>query len=98
MTFGAGKCTIHDENKEVVGVIAKTVARVYKVKHEEVGNEVEEQLTLGCFHHQMGHVSPETAQKLIKDKMVVVQSQVNLGIQADPNESAQESETDVSSK
>ena len=68
--FGGGKCTIWDKNQELVGVIPKTATRVYKVKHEEVANEAEERLTLGCFHCCMGHVSPETTWKLIKDKMV----------------------------
>ena len=70
MTFGGGSCTIRDENKELVGVIAKTASRVYKVEHEEVANEAEERLTLGCFHRRMGHISLEAARKLIKDKMV----------------------------
>ena len=50
VTFGGGSCTIRDENKELVGVIVKTASRVYKVEHEEVANEAEERLTLGCFH------------------------------------------------
>ena len=69
--FGGGKCTIRDVNKEVVGVVPKTVTRIYKVEHEEgVANEAEEQLTLGCFHCRMGHISPEVARKLIRDQLV----------------------------
>ena len=70
ITFGGGKCTIQDTNKEVVGVILKMAARVYKVEHRELVNEVEERLSLGSFHQRMGHISPNTARKLIKDKMV----------------------------
>ena len=36
VTFGGGKCTIQDGNKEVVGVIQKTATRVYKVEHEDM--------------------------------------------------------------
>ena len=32
--FGGGKCIIRDENKDLVGVIPKTAARVYKVEHK----------------------------------------------------------------
>ena len=51
MTFGGGRCTIRDANKEVVGVILKTSARVYKVEHEEIVSGAEERLSLGSFHH-----------------------------------------------
>ena len=54
----------------MVGVIQKTATRVYKVEHEDMAGVVEEQLTLDSFHHHMGHISPETARKLVQDKMV----------------------------
>ena len=55
VTFGGGKCMIRDGNKEVVGVVQKMVTRVYKVKHENMAEVVEERLTLDSFHHRMGH-------------------------------------------
>ena len=70
VTFGGGKCTIQDGNKEVVGVIQKTVTRVYKVEHEDMAGVAEEWLTLDSFHCCMGHISLETARKLVRDKMV----------------------------
>ena len=71
VTFGGGKCTIRDANKEVVGVVPKIAMRIYKVEHEEgVANEAEERLTLGCFHRRMGHVSPDVAHKLVRDQLV----------------------------
>ena len=70
-TFGGGKCIIKDANKEIVGVVQKIATRIYKIEHEEgVANEAEERLTLGCFHRRMGHVAPDTARKLVKDKLV----------------------------
>ena len=68
--FGGGKCIIHDENKDLIGVIPKTAARVYKVEHEEMASGAEERLSLGSFHQCMGHISPDIARKLVKDKMV----------------------------
>ena len=53
-----------------MGVIPKTAARVYKVEHKEIASGVEERLSLGSFHQQIGHISPDTARKLVKDKMV----------------------------
>ena len=70
VTFGGGRCTIRDVNKEVVGVIPKTAVRVYKVEHEEIASGAEERFSLGSFHRQMGHISPDTARKLVRDKMV----------------------------
>ena len=69
MTFGGGRCTIRDVNKEVVGVIPKTAVRVYKVEHEEIASGAEERLSLGSFHHQMGHISPDMARKLVEMQM-----------------------------
>lgn len=70
-TFGDGKCTVRDANKEVVGVVPKIMTRIYKVEHEEgVVNEAEEQLVLECFHCCMGHILHETACKLVKDNLV----------------------------
>ena len=53
-----------------MGLVPKTAARVYKVEHEEIASGAEERLSLGSFHQRMGHISPDTARKLIKDKMV----------------------------
>ena len=54
----------------MVGIILKTAVRVYKVEHEEMASGAEERLSLGAFHQRMGHISPDTARKLVKDKMV----------------------------
>ena len=55
----------------MVGVVPCLSTRVYKVKHEDgVVNVAEEQLTLECFHHRMGHISPEAARQLVKNRMV----------------------------
>ena len=45
MTFGGGKCTIRDVNKEVIRVVPKTSTRVYKVEHEDIASGAEEHLT-----------------------------------------------------
>lgn len=53
-------------------MVLKITTRIYKVEHEEgVANEAEERLTLECFHRHMGHISPKTAHKLVKDKLVM---------------------------
>ena len=70
VTFGGGKCTIRDVNREVIGVVPKTATRVYKVEHEDMANRVEEHLTLDKLHRRLGHISPDTARKLVREKMV----------------------------
>ena len=60
VTFGGGKCTIRDVNKEVIGVVPKTSMRVYKVEHEDIASGAEEHLTLDTLHRRLGHISPET--------------------------------------
>ena len=69
--FGGGKCTIRGEDNDVVGVLPHSSTRVYKVEHKDgVVNVAEERLTLECFHGWMGHISPEAARQLVKNKMV----------------------------
>ena len=70
MTFGGGKCTIRDVNREVIVVVPKTAMRVYKVEHEDMENGVEEHLTLDKLHRCLGHISPDTVRKLVREKMV----------------------------
>ena len=70
VTFGGRKCTIQDGNREVIGVVQKMVTRIYKVEHENIAGVMEERLTLESFHRHMGHISLETARKLVQDKMV----------------------------
>ena len=50
VTFGGGRCTIRDVNKEVIGVVPKMVTRVYKVEHEDMASGAEEHLTLDTLH------------------------------------------------
>ena len=70
VTFGGGRCTIRDVNKEVIGVVPKTVTRVYKVEHEDIASGEEEHLTLDTLHHCLGHISLETVRKLVKERMI----------------------------
>ena len=54
-----------------IGVVQKTLTRVYKVEHDDsVVNAAEERLTLDKLHHHMGHISIDVARKLLKDKMI----------------------------
>ena len=48
----------------------KMATRIYKVEHEEMANGVEEYLTLDNLHCHLGHISLDTARKLVREKMV----------------------------
>ena len=61
---------IRDVNREVVGVVPKTVMRIYKVEHEDMASGAEEYLTLESLHRHLGHISPDTVRKLVREKMV----------------------------
>ena len=69
--FGGGKCILKGEDDVEIGVVARTLTRVYKVENEEgVANASEEWLTLDKLHHHMGHISLDAARKLLKDKII----------------------------
>ena len=69
--FGGGKCEITDPNGEVVGEVPKNKRGLYRVDHSpETAGVVTEQLTLDQFHRRMGHISPESARRLVKDRLV----------------------------
>ena len=72
VVFGGRKCMLLGEDEVMIGVVPRTLTRVYKVGHEEgTANAAEEQLTMDKFHCCMGHISPVYALKLIRDKMVM---------------------------
>ena len=55
-----------------VGTVPRTSTRVYKVEHEDaIASAAEERLTLETLHCCMGHISLDTARKLLRDKMIV---------------------------
>ena len=69
--FGGGKCEITDLNGEVVGEVPKNKRGLYRVDHsQETAGVATEQLTLDQFHRRMGHISPESARRLVKDRLV----------------------------
>ena len=71
VTFGGGKCVLKGKDDKEIGLVPRTLTRVYKVEHEEaVASAAEEQLTLEKFHWRMGHILLDAAQKLLKDNMV----------------------------
>lgn len=70
-TFGGGKCIITGPDGKQVGEIHKNHKGLYCVEHSSKTAEVAiEEITLTQFHHQMGHISPETTQKLIQKSFV----------------------------
>ena len=69
--FGGGKCEITNPNGEVVGEVPKNKMGLYQVEHHPETADVEmEELTLDQFHHQMGHISPTSARKLVSQELV----------------------------
>jgi GAG-pre-integrase domain len=66
VTFADGKCTIREQNGELVGTVPKSGGGLYRVSHEsDTANLVADVLTLDQFHRQMGHISPEMARRLV---------------------------------
>ena len=64
--FAGGKCVLTGPNGDHVGMIPKTSKGLYRVEHEsEAANTAEEKLTLMQFHRRMGHISVDTARKLV---------------------------------
>jgi hypothetical protein len=69
--FGGGKCEITDPNGIVVGVVPKTNRGLYRVEHyPDSANVATEELTLDQFHRRMGHISHESARKLVSEGLV----------------------------
>ncbi len=72
VTIGGGQCVITDPDGSKIGPIPNTSKHLYKVTHEgETVAIAEEVLMQEQFHHCMGHVSIQTACKLVKDKHVL---------------------------
>ena len=64
--FAGGKCVLTGPNGNHIGMIPKTSKGLYHVEHEsEAANTAEEKLTLMKFHRRMGHISADTACKLV---------------------------------
>lgn len=73
VTFGGGMCQIREANGKVLGTIPRTSQCLYKIPHEAISGlaaAAEEMITLDQFHRRMGHISPYTARKLVKEKLV----------------------------
>ena len=68
LTFSGGKCTIRGPDGEHIGTIPQQNG-LYCVAHQEpdTAGAVEEMLTLDQFHCRMGHISPHTACRLVKN-------------------------------
>ena len=72
VTFADGKCTIHEQNSELVGTVPKSGHGLYRVSHEsDTANLAADILTLDQFHHRMGHISPEMARRLVAKVFVM---------------------------
>ena len=71
-TFSGGKCAICGPKGEWVGKIPKINRGLYKTEHEpaEEVNPAEEILTVDKLYWCFGHISPKSAQKLVKDGFV----------------------------
>src|SRR5271169_5112119 len=71
VTFGGGKCTIAGPDGKRVGEIPKNRKGLYRVEHDYgSADAMVEELTLDQFHRRMGHISPETARKLVQKGFV----------------------------
>jgi hypothetical protein len=70
-TFEGGKCVITGPDGEQVGEIPKNRKGLYRVEdNHEMANPAEEKITLDQFHRRMGHISPETARKLVQKRFI----------------------------
>jgi hypothetical protein len=70
-TFGGGKCVITGPDGKRVGEIPKNHRGLYRVERSSETAEVAvEEITLDQLHRRMGHISPETAQKLVQKGFV----------------------------
>jgi hypothetical protein len=66
VTFGDGKCTVKASDGKQIGEIQRSGHGLYRVTHDaDTANSAVEVLTLDQFHRRMGHISPETAKKLV---------------------------------
>ncbi|KAG5717100.1 hypothetical protein E4T56_gene7174 [Termitomyces sp. T112] len=66
VTFGQGKCIIKGQDGTLVGEVLKDDGGLYCLRHHSgKASAAEEVISLDQFHCQMGHISPEVAQKLI---------------------------------
>ena len=69
--FGGGQCEITDINGEIVGKVPKNNRGLYRVEHHpETAAVAMEELTLEQLHRRMGHISPESARKLVSQGLV----------------------------
>ena len=70
--FSGGKCSIQGLDGEKVGEVLKSGRGLYKVQHDKDNNTkaVEETLTLDLLHCCLGHISLESAQKLINNGFI----------------------------
>ena len=72
MTFAGDKCTIREWNGKLVGMVPKSGCGLYRVLHEsDTANLTADILTLDQLHCQMGHISPETARRLVVKNFVM---------------------------
>lgn len=67
--FSDGKCSIQGPDGKRVSEILKSSRGLYKVQHEkgDEANAAEETITLDQLHCYLGHISPKTAKKLVKN-------------------------------
>ena len=71
MTFADGKCTIRERNGKLVGTVPKSGRDLYRISHEsDTANLAADVLTLDQFHRRMGHISPETARRIVAKSFV----------------------------
>ena len=69
--FGGGKCVVIDPKGNEIGKVPKNQRGLYRVEHyPETVNIASEELTLDQFHRRMGHISTETARKLVSQGLV----------------------------
>ena len=67
----SGRCEITDPDGNVVGKVPKDNRGLYRVEHyPETADVVTEELTLEQLHRRMGHISPESARRLVRDGLV----------------------------
>jgi hypothetical protein len=69
-TFAGGKCTLRGPDGARVGEVPKNLKGLYRVEHEYDSVNAIDEISLDQLHRRLGHISPDTARRLVSNKLV----------------------------